>query len=102
MVRPPEKYHEPWVARCREQMQGALRELDASCKQRSAGQWLIDNRLSQADITVACIGTLLSDALNVFERGDAYPALKAHIDRCEALPEFQATRARWFAAEMQK
>src|SRR5262245_18781500 len=29
MVRPPEKYHEPWVARCREQMHGALRELDA-------------------------------------------------------------------------
>jgi glutathione S-transferase len=55
-----------------------------------------------ADITVACIGTLLSDALNVFERGDAYPALKAHIERCEALPEFQATRAKWFAAEMQK
>jgi glutathione S-transferase len=33
--------------------------------------------------------------------GDArYPALHAHVARCEALPEFRATHAAWFAAAM--
>ena len=31
-----------------------------------------------------------------------YPALKALVDRCEALPEFKATYSKWFAAEMRK
>jgi glutathione S-transferase len=103
MVRPSEKYHEPWVARCREQMHGALAELETSCRQRAPGRWLIDDRLSQADITIACLGTLLDDTLHVFGTASepAYPALGALVARCEALPEFQATRAKWFAAEMQ-
>lgn len=103
MVRPPEKYHEPWVSRCREQMHGALGELEASCRQRAPNSWLVGDRLTQADITVACLGTLLDDSLNVFGSGDqAYPTLSARVARCEALPEFQATRAKWFAAEMQR
>ena len=51
MVRPPEKYHEPWVARCRAEMHGALGELENKCQQRTTGQWLVDDRLTQADIT---------------------------------------------------
>ena len=102
MVRPREKYHEPWVARCREQMYGALGELDVTCQQRGAGRWLVDDRFTQADITVDCICTLLADALNAFDGAEAtYAALTAHVARCEALPEFKATRAKWFAAEMQ-
>ena len=102
MVRPPGKYHEPWVARCREQMHGALGELEAGVSQRALGSWLVDDRLTQADITVTCLGTLLNDTLHVFEGGDpAYPSLSAFVAHCEALPEFQATRAKWFAAEMQ-
>ena len=64
MVRPPEKYHEPWVARCRAQMHGALGELEKSCQQRTTGQWLVDDRLTQADITVACICTMLSESVD--------------------------------------
>jgi len=102
MVRPPEKYHEPWVSRCREQMHGALGELETCCHQRAPNSWLVDGRLTQADITVACLGTLLDDSLQVFGSGDSpYPALSARVARCEALPEFQATRAKWFAAVMQ-
>ena len=99
MVRPPEKYHEPWVARCRQQMHGALGELEKSCARRGPSGWLVDDRLTQADITVACISTLLGDTLDVFA-GGAYPGLKSHVDRCEALPEFRATRSKWFAAEI--
>jgi glutathione S-transferase len=100
MVRPPEKFHEPWVARCREQMHGALGQLDAECSARGSAAWLIDNRLTLADITVACIGTFLDESLDVFGGNALYPALRSSIARCEALPEFQATHAAWFAAVM--
>jgi glutathione S-transferase len=101
MVRPPEKYHEPWVARCREQMRGALRELERSCERRGPSGWLVDDRFTQADVTVACLSTLLDDALDVFA-GGAFPELRSHVDRCETLPEFRATRAKWFAADMHR
>jgi glutathione S-transferase len=100
MVRPPEKYHEPWVARCREQMHGALELLEAASRNVGPGRWLVDNRFTQADITVACMCTMLDDSLEIFTDRSRYPALKAHADRCEALPEFQSTRARWFAASI--
>jgi glutathione S-transferase len=102
MVRPTEKYHEPWVARCREQMHGALGELEKICRSREPNGWLVDGRLTQADITASCIGTLLGDSLQVFGDTTRYPSLKSLVDQCEALPEFQATRSKWFAAEMQR
>ena len=46
-------------------------------------------------------GTLMNDALNAFDAGHRYPALLAHVARCEALPEFKATYSRWFAAEIE-
>ncbi len=101
MVRPAEKYHEPWVARCREQMHGALGLIEASCRKRGPDAWLVDHRLTQADISVACIATFLDDALGLFGGDPPYPALQAHVERCEALPAFRSTRMRWFAAEMQ-
>jgi glutathione S-transferase len=98
IVRPPEKYHEPWATRCREQMHGALGLLDAACRERGSAAWLIDDRLTQADITVACISTFLSESLDAFGGEARYPALRSHAERCEALPEFRATHAPWFAA----
>ncbi len=100
MVRPPEKFHEPWVERCRQQMHGALGLLEVACRERGSAAWLVDGRLTQADITVACIGTFLNESLDVFGGDAAYPALHAHVERCEALPEFRATHAAWFAAVM--
>ncbi len=59
----------------------------------------IDDRVGQADITVTCMSTFLSESLDVF--GDAkHPALRAHVGRCEALPEFRAAHSPWFAAAM--
>jgi glutathione S-transferase len=98
MVRPPEKYHEPWVMRCRDQMHGALGMIDAACRDRGSAVWLVGDRLTQADITVACITTFLSESLDVFGGESPYPALRAHVGRCESLPEFRATYAPWFAA----
>jgi glutathione S-transferase len=102
MVRPPEKFHEPWVARCRDQMHGALGEIERTCRQRGAGTWLVDDRYTQADISVACICTMLGESLGIFAGAHPYPALKALVDRCESLPEFRATYSKWFAAEIEK
>jgi glutathione S-transferase len=101
MVRPPGKYHEPWVARCRAQMHGALQLLESTCCERGTGAWLVDDRFTQADVTVGCIATFLSEALGVFADPSRYAALGAHRERCEALPEFRSTHSAWFAAAMQ-
>lgn len=101
MVRPPAKYHEPWVERCRDQMHGALGEIEEACQQRGPGTWLVGDRLTQADITVTCMCTLMNDSLRLFAGDHRYPALRAHVARCEELPEFRATYFKWFAAEIE-
>jgi glutathione S-transferase len=94
--RPPEKRYRPWVERCHTQTHAALAELDRLCQVRG-GEWLIGNRTTQADITVACAYTFLSDALDINRDAVAYPALNALAARCEVLPEFRSVKADWFA-----
>lgn len=94
--RPEEKRHQPWVARCREQMHGALTELDRMCAALPRGQWLLGERLSQADITVTCAVTFLSDTVGLDGR---HRALTAHISRCEELPEFRAHYVPFFTPQ---
>jgi len=94
--RPAAKRHDPWVERCRTQMHAALAELDRLCGLRS-GKWLIGSGISQADITVTCAHTFLSEALNLKRQGFAYPALDEAAARCEAMPEFRSVKAEWFA-----
>ena len=88
--RPEEKRYEPWVERCRNQMHGALAELDRLAQSRGDA-WLVGTRMSQADVTVACVFTFLCDAL-LSQSLMIYPGLAALAARCEALPEFRATR----------
>jgi glutathione S-transferase len=94
--RPPEKRYRPWLERCHTQMHGALAELDRLCQARD-GEWLVGDRLTQADITATCVHTFLSDALAINREGVAYPGLNAVAARCEALPEFSSVKAAWFA-----
>jgi glutathione S-transferase len=94
VFRPQDKRHEPWVERCRTQMQAALAELNRLSQAR-AGQWLIGHRMTQADVTASCVFTFLSEAVNA-EIGSIFPALSALTARCEALPEFSAVKAPWF------
>ena len=91
--RPPEKRHEPWLARCRTQMHGGLSELERHASERGTGRWLLGEQLTQADITTVCAFTFLTDALGLSTHTAPYPALRALAGRCEALPEFQSTRA---------
>jgi glutathione S-transferase len=95
VFRPPEKRYRPWVERCHTQMHAGLAELDRLSQAR-AGDWLIGNRLTQADITTACIYTYLSDALAINRGAVVYPGLNTIAARCEELPEFQSVKAAFF------
>ena len=87
VFRPADKHHAPWTDRCRDQMQGALRELDQICAAVADREWLVGDALSQADITLACYVTYLRDAIALDLA--ATPALRARVERCETLPVFR-------------
>ncbi len=87
--RPEMKRHQPWVERCRTQMQDALAALDRECSQVLVGRWLLGAKLSQADITVACASTFCHEALYLDPL--KLPSLDILTARCEAMPEFQST-----------
>ncbi len=88
--RPPEKRHEPWVQRLREQMDGALALLDRAAAEEG-DDWLVDQGLTQADITVTCAFTYIDEALKPDRK--LYPALRRHVARCEKMPAFKACYA---------
>ncbi len=90
VFRPADKQHEPWLDRCRTQVQGGFAELERACAAR-AGSWLIGEQIGQADITATCVFSFARDALKLDDA--AYPHLAALAARCEALPAFQAVRA---------
>jgi glutathione S-transferase len=94
VFRPPEKRSLPWMERCHTQMQAGLAELDRVSQAR-AGEWLVGNHMTQADITATCVYTFLVDALAIGRAATAYPGLAAIAERCEALPEFRSVKAEW-------
>jgi glutathione S-transferase len=89
--RPEEKRHEPWVKRLREQMDGALTVLDRACAAIDGDDWLVDEGITQADVTVACAFTYINEALKL--PPGLYPNLRRHVTRCEKLPAFKACYA---------
>jgi glutathione S-transferase len=58
----------------------------------------VGEHLTQADITLACVWACLREALALED--EPYPSLTALARRCEALPEFVATRLPWIAAQL--
>ncbi|MBF8270625.1 MAG: glutathione S-transferase [Gammaproteobacteria bacterium] len=97
VMRPPDKRYAPWVERCVTQLYGTLRVLDEHCVTRPDGAWLLGDRLTQADITLACVVTFISESVSTEAPLDAYPVLRSFVARCESLPEFRATYAPWGA-----
>lgn len=91
--RPAEKRHEPWVARCRAQMEAGLKELDRTSA-ATATEWLLGAALSQADVTVTAASTFLIEALQLDP--SHYPALNERRERAEALPAFRAFHQPFF------
>jgi glutathione S-transferase len=96
VFRPNEKRHQAWVDRCALQMNAALVELERLAEARD-GDWLVGDRMTQADITASCVFTFLREALAVGEGACGYPRLAALSQRCEALPAFRAVKAAFSA-----
>jgi glutathione S-transferase len=94
VFKPDSKRHEPWMDRCRQQMHGALGELDRLAQGRPGG-WMVGTRLTQADITATCVYTYLCDALGLAESWREYPGLAALAARCEALPAFAQSKLKF-------
>ena len=99
VFRPAEKRHEPWIERCRGQMYGGLADLEEICASRGAGKWLIENRITQAEVTTSCVLKYLVEAVPMSPELAQYPRLRDLTSRCEALPEFRSTYAPFFAPQ---
>lgn len=84
--RPASMRHEPWVARCRSQMEEGLAELERVAA-ATRTEWLLGAALTQADITVTAASTFLHEALQL--DAGRYPALTQRVARAEALPAFR-------------
>ncbi len=76
-------------------MHAALAELNRISQART-GEWLVGDRMTQADVTAACVYTFLVEALAINRAAAAYPGLAAIAERCEVLPEFRSAKAEWF------
>jgi glutathione S-transferase len=92
-MRPAGKRHAPWLERIRSQMHGALGVLEARCATPSA--YLVEERLTQADITLACVHTFLTDTVL---KGETvrYPRLATRTAGLESLAAFRATYTPFF------
>lgn len=97
MFRPPAKQYPPWRERLHQQMLGGLTLLEHRVQQRGPERWLIDERITQADITVACALTFIDECVGNGAGLASYPGLRAFAARCEVLPEFRSTYTPWFA-----
>lgn len=95
--RPADKRHEPWVERCRSQMNEGLAELDRYAATLNGSGWLIGANMTQADITVACASTFLHEALSL--NAARYPSLMRQVARCEALPAFREIHLPFFTPQ---
>src|SRR6266446_8788401 len=85
-IRPAPRRWPEWVTRCRTQAAGALAAF-------AREPWLADARLSQPEITTACMLRYVQMVDPELLPQGRYPTLEALSARCEARPEFQATIA---------
>lgn len=85
-LRPPEKIHEPVIARCLGQLEAALATLD----REPARPWLLGDRLTQADVTVGAMLSYVRSVVPEAAPPGRWPALDRLSAACEAQPAFQA------------
>ena len=74
--------------RLSKQLKAGLDRLEHDC----GVPWFIDNKMSQADVTIGCMLSHLKLRLPEFFPANAYPKLHALSRHCEMMPEFDAAR----------
>ena len=84
IIRPSALRWPEWIARCRKQAAGALAAL-------AAEPWPTDGRLDQPQISTGCLLRYVRMVDPELLPAGRHPELDALHERCEALPEFQAT-----------
>jgi glutathione S-transferase len=92
----PDTRSQPLLDRSLAQIEGAYAALDAACAART-GQWLVGDAMTLADITVACYVTHGMNAAPVDL--PRWPALAAHVHRCESLDVFAAHHVPFFVPQ---
>lgn len=88
-LRPPEKLHQPWLDRVAGQLRSAYSLLEETVKAAKAP--LIDDTLSQADISVAVAWRFTQHIVPDVIAVASYPGLAAFSDFMERRPEFLST-----------
>ncbi len=83
--RHPDKIDLNWAERLQRQIVSALFWLES----QNPAPWLCGEVITQADISCAVAYTFLREKQQIKISPGAYPALEAHCNRCEALPEFK-------------
>ena len=78
-----------WIERCTRQVSDTMSYLERVRGERSS-EYLLGTRLSHADIAITCAITLAGEALPDVLTSMHIPALAAHTEKCEALPEFRS------------
>lgn len=99
IFRPADRRYAPWVERCTTQMHASFAELDKACAALPKGRYLMGERLMQPDITLTCVSTYLSEAAGLELK--KFPAVPAHVARCEALPVFREFYAKFFSPDFE-
>jgi len=77
-----------WTNRCTAQITATLDLLER--EREAAGGQLWFGRMSHADIAVTCTLRFLREAHSRLWVESSHPALRAHAERCEAMPSFQS------------
>lgn len=79
---------QPWEARCKQQLKGALGWLESQLQ----GEWVTGSKMTQADVATACMVGYLMLRLPEMLREAQYPELERHSLACEKLDAFVACR----------
>jgi glutathione S-transferase len=88
VLRQPEHRSDVWMDRCTAQIQATLDLLEMEREAATAPFWF--GTLSHADIAIACAVRFVGEAHPDLGSTRARPALRAHCERCEAMPLFRS------------
>jgi glutathione S-transferase len=87
-LRPPEKWHQPWIGRVTGQLLGAYDALEQELSRRSIA--VTSPTIRQAGVTVAVVWHFTQQVLPELVAAKGFPGLVAFSTAAEALQEFRA------------